>query len=372
MSGTKNPPDGVTGKVDDTLVAGISTGRLHSVCCDLLQDQAVVADAEQVERLQKMKAVCETIGTQTHQMCENIIAKLQAVGVAVSALNADRRETPAQYQSFQLNIRPQDLPLALDVAASTGFHVDDMARARAGILADARAWIDLMAWDDASFRMRLQWRNVGRLRAKLMPDVADVALIALPRQLRSGYALIRVFRKIYEGATGQKTEDRLGLLGGHLNLGTPQPLVDALLLLGGLKPNETFLDLGCGDGRVVLRAVELFGCRGIGVERNAALVAIARQHSDAMGQTKDVTFTQSDIADAPIEKADVIFLFLPPRLLNAVLNRLRTQARAGTRIIAHEQKGLRTEWPPDETLPVVADNAVTVAHIWVVQVVNPT
>lgn len=98
--------------------------------------------------------------------------------------------------------------------------------------------------------------------------------------------------------------------------GTSDERVDEALRLAGLRPGERLLDLGCGDGRVLLRAAEAFGAEVSGVELDPGLAATARQRLAAAGV--DGTVLEADFELVPIV-ADVVFAFLSP----ATLQRLR-------------------------------------------------
>ena len=93
------------------------------------------------------------------------------------------------------------------------------------------------------------------------------------------------------------------------------------LRLVGLRPGERFVDLGCGDGRVLLRAAEDFGAQVHGFELDPGLAAIAREMLSAAGI--DGTVVEDDFEAVPIE-ADVVFAFLSP----ATLQRLRPRLGA--------------------------------------------
>ena len=103
--------------------------------------------------------------------------------------------------------------------------------------------------------------------------------------------------------------------------GTSDDRVDEALRLAGLRPGERLLDLGCGDGRVLLRAADAFGAAVSGVELDPGLVATARQRLAAAGI--DGTVLEADLELVPIE-ADVVFAFLSP----ATLQRLRSRLAA--------------------------------------------
>ena len=97
---------------------------------------------------------------------------------------------------------------------------------------------------------------------------------------------------------------------------TSDARIDAALRLAGLRPGERLMDLGCGDGRVLLRAAEDYGADVTGVELDPELAAIARDVLAAAGV--DGTVLEADFESVPIQ-ADVVFAFLSP----ATLQRLR-------------------------------------------------
>jgi SAM-dependent methyltransferase len=102
---------------------------------------------------------------------------------------------------------------------------------------------------------------------------------------------------------------------------TSDERIDEALRLAGLRPGERLLDLGCGDGRVLLRAAEDFGAEVIGVELDPDLVATARFVLEAAGI--EGTVLEADFEAVPLE-ADVVFAFLSP----ATLQRLRPRLAA--------------------------------------------
>jgi ubiquinone/menaquinone biosynthesis C-methylase UbiE len=103
--------------------------------------------------------------------------------------------------------------------------------------------------------------------------------------------------------------------------GTSDERVDEALRLAALRPGERLVDLGCGDGRVLLRAAEAYGAEVIGVELDPGLAATARELMAGAGV--EGTVLEADFESVPIE-ADVVFAFLSP----ATLQRLRPRLAA--------------------------------------------
>ncbi|HEV8628203.1 MAG TPA: methyltransferase domain-containing protein [Acidimicrobiia bacterium] len=110
---------------------------------------------------------------------------------------------------------------------------------------------------------------------------------------------------------------------------TTDERIDDALRLAGLRPDERLVDLGCGDGRVLLRAAEDYGADVTGVELDPGLAAIAREVLAAAGV--EGTVLEADFESVPID-ADVVFAFLSP----ATLQRLRPRLAAlspGSRVV---------------------------------------
>ena len=92
---------------------------------------------------------------------------------------------------------------------------------------------------------------------------------------------------------------------------TPPALVEKMLDLAKVTPNDLVMDLGSGDGRNIIAAARR-GARSIGVEYNPDLVALSRRLAEEAGVSDKATFVQGDMYEADISKATVLALFLLP------------------------------------------------------------
>ena len=133
---------------------------------------------------------------------------------------------------------------------------------------------------------------------------------------------------------------------------TPPGVVAAMLGIAGVGPEDHVIDLGSGDGRIVIAAAKQRGARGPGVEIDGALVGAARHEAQRVGVAGRVEFMEQSIFLAEIGQATVIMMYLYPRLMLQLRPRLFAELRPGTRIVSHDFD--MESWRPDArvTVPV--------------------
>ncbi|HBL39556.1 TPA: SAM-dependent methyltransferase [Candidatus Uhrbacteria bacterium] len=107
----------------------------------------------------------------------------------------------------------------------------------------------------------------------------------------------------------------------------------ALLRLAGLRKGERVLDLGCGDGRILIVAAHDFEADGIGYDINLALLFVARLRAFKAGVSRRIQLRRGDLFRIPIPKADVVALYLYERVNEQLLPRLREALPRGTRVV---------------------------------------
>jgi SAM-dependent methyltransferase len=129
---------------------------------------------------------------------------------------------------------------------------------------------------------------------------------------------------------------------------TPVGVVDQMLKLAQVRERDTVYDLGSGDGRLVIEAAQRYGARGIGVEREARLVELARANAKKAGVAGRVQFIQDDLFNVSLAEASVVTLYLLPRLLVLLDPKLRKELKAGTRVVSHDYPLER--WPYERML----------------------
>jgi len=116
---------------------------------------------------------------------------------------------------------------------------------------------------------------------------------------------------------------------------TPEAVVARMLELARTGPGDTVLDLGSGDGRIVIRAARAHGARGIGLELDPGLVERARETARRAGVSNQVVFRVEDLMRADLSGATVITAYLVPYQLERLEPRLLAGARPGTRVVTH-------------------------------------
>jgi len=112
---------------------------------------------------------------------------------------------------------------------------------------------------------------------------------------------------------------------------TRPALAEKMLDLAGITPRDFVIDLGSGDGRLVIAAAKR-GARALGVEYEAQMVALARRNAEAAGVADRAQFIQGDMFQADISKATALVLFLLPTNLNRLVPKF-LDLPAGTRIV---------------------------------------
>lgn len=126
---------------------------------------------------------------------------------------------------------------------------------------------------------------------------------------------------------------------------TSPELVEKMLDLAKVTADDFVIDLGSGDGRMVIAAAKR-GARALGVEFNAEMVALSQKLAAEAGVSGRATFVQGDMFEADISKATVLALFLMPDNLRRLDPKFRA-LRPGTRIVVNSF-GI-PDWTPDAT-----------------------
>ena len=144
-------------------------------------------------------------------------------------------------------------------------------------------------------------------------------------------------QKPYEPRVGQPGKDVVWVP-------TPDATVEKMLDLAKVTAADTVMDLGSGEGRIVIAAAKR-GARAIGIEYNPDLVELSKRNAAAAGVSARASFVQGDVFLADLQPATVVTLFLLPSL-NVKLRPKLLELKPGTRIVSNSFA--MEEWQADE------------------------
>ena len=144
---------------------------------------------------------------------------------------------------------------------------------------------------------------------------------------------------------------------------TPQVLVDKMLDMAKVTPQDFVMDLGSGDGRTVITAAKR-GARAMGVEYNPDMVELSKKNAAEAGVAERAQFVKADLFETDFSKASVITLFLLPQI-NLKLRPKILDLRPGTRIVSNSFT--MDDWEADQTEQVtVGCTSWCTALMWIV------
>jgi len=157
--------------------------------------------------------------------------------------------------------------------------------------------------------------------------------------------------------------------GNVIYVPTPQVVVEAMLQMAKVGAKDFVIDLGSGDGRIVITAAKKHGARGFGVDLDTYLLTIANANAKKEGVADRARFVEQNLFDTDLSQATVITSYLLPSM-NEQLRPKLLALKPGTRVVAHDYA--MGEWDPDdsETLIVpektVGDPGKSYIFFWIV------
>ena len=144
---------------------------------------------------------------------------------------------------------------------------------------------------------------------------------------------------------------------------TAQTLVDKMLDMAKVTPNDYVIDLGSGDGRTVITAAKR-GTRAHGIEYNPEMVALSKRNAEKEGVAGKATFAHADIFESDFAKATVLTLFLLTDL-NIKLRPTILKMKPGTRVVSNTFE--MGDWQADQTVQAPPGcSSFCRAHLWIV------
>ena len=129
---------------------------------------------------------------------------------------------------------------------------------------------------------------------------------------------------------------------------SPDAVVERMLYLAQRKAGERLVDLGSGDGRIVIEAAKRFGAKGLGVDIDPRLVELARESARQAGVEALASFEVQDLFETDLRGVSVVTMYLLPEVNLKLLPRLLEQLKPGARIVSHDYD--LGPWPFDEMM----------------------
>lgn len=141
---------------------------------------------------------------------------------------------------------------------------------------------------------------------------------------------------------------------------TRSPIVDQMLEMAAVGPDDYVIDLGSGDGRILIAAARRTGARGLGVDLDPARIRDARYNARDAGVSDKVEFRRQDLFATPIGEASVLTLYLLPEINLRLRPRILREMQPGSRVVSHAYD--MGEWRWDRREYVDGANV----YLWIV------
>jgi hypothetical protein len=142
---------------------------------------------------------------------------------------------------------------------------------------------------------------------------------------------------------------------------SPQSVVSDMLRYADVGADDFLIDLGSGDGRIVLTAAKVFGARGFGVEIKDELVKNSNEVARKEGLADRVRFLKQDLFKTDLSQATVITMYLLPDTVNLLKDKFMNELRPGTRIVSHDYP--LTGWIPEKYVQMDLDDKVQISGV---------
>jgi len=355
-------------RVETGLVDAIQSQRLSDFTKTHLSNKDDSFDGPTKQLLEQAQEAVSSITRDVDQLEEGLVAELGALGVVVEAARDLRpgADTPGfdgalQFHRAALRMSRADLAKVVGHLHSLGFQMPFSATpGRLAAMARFSPQVQLVRFDGVTMRVLLVFDTpaLGASLGPFTPNFADFAALDVPSGLHLAYALVKPLRVVRERVLGRRNSAH------EMDfLGTPDALISKIAARLGLTAADTFVDIGCGDGRVVVQAAQLSGCRGIGIEHNPNLAERAQSAVRDAHLEAQVEIIAGDAESADLSAATVVFLFMPAHILKDLLPKILPKLSKGSRLVVHEQAKSLSALPQSKAYPLVTPSGITVLHV---------
>jgi len=345
--------------IDTRLIVGLHANGWKETLEELLGDQSLGAGGR--AHLERVASRFDAFVDRAEMVRSEIIGALGAGGVESHPIGAIGPDSTAT-----IRIAKGDRLTARRVLEDRGF-VDmyPLGRGAQKALELGNMRMSMVSLEGSLSRVNLCWgtrRESGVGLKWMTPSHADTAFVDLPPSLWWAYWIVRPIRAARRRVLRVPEDHQSSPF-----LATPVPLIRRLLDLASPGRGELLVDLGCGDGRVVIEAARRYGCQAVGIEANSDLASLARRRVEAEGLNGRVVIEHGDLTTFDISRARVVFAFLPARHLARLLPSLLERLPQGARVVIHEQAPVSFAITPTERELIVHESGVTIGYTWSVK-----
>ncbi|HEY7211378.1 MAG TPA: class I SAM-dependent methyltransferase [Bryobacteraceae bacterium] len=120
------------------------------------------------------------------------------------------------------------------------------------------------------------------------------------------------------------------------SVGSPENAVDKMLEAARLKPGETLYDLGCGDGRILIKAAKKYKVKAVGIEISRSLAEKAAQDVRKKGLEDQIKIVHGDFMKTDLSAANVVTLYLAPTANDTLRPNLERELKPNTRVVSYD------------------------------------
>lgn len=352
-------------KLEKLLIQAVYDKKILEVSEEQLASSINNYGKKELKRINNLVDTCKEITNYCHTEQNKFIQKLYTLGIQAKPLITDEEKRLITYHEFKIIINQHDFDKTIDTFKDNGyFPWFQVSKVALEAFKQRQKCITLVKLDEFTTRATIYFENrkenKGTYFRLFRPAFIDYQLISLPKNLEFLYYLIKPFRVVFGRVFNLKVQD-------NPYLGTPSSLITPLLDFAGVSSKDYLIDLGCGDGRIIVQAAKKYGCRALGVENNNSLFQKATKNAQSLGLDNRVQFSRSDFTTISLKSASVVFIFLPVIFLDELISKLAKQLSPGTKIIAHEQQSIPIGLKPNQSKLLLSKSAITVAHLWVVE-----
>jgi 16S rRNA G966 N2-methylase RsmD len=146
---------------------------------------------------------------------------------------------------------------------------------------------------------------------------------------------------------------------------TPHDVVRTMLELAAPRAGELVADLGCGDGRIVIEAVQRYGARGLCVDIDPRRIAEARRNAEQAGVAGRITFLEQDLFTVDLREVNALMLFLSPEFNLKLRPKLQRELARGARVVSHWHD--MGDWQADQSVRMPGDGRIRPLYLWIIR-----